>query len=105
MPKIRAYAFARGNAQVQYSTNDTTWSKDKLQNFGDQLRGMVLREDDSEKEAVTAERSEEQAETVPDVEEKAPTEEDQKTNAEAEEDAQNDEVQTLLEESLQKIIY
>ena len=71
---------------------DTTWSKDKLQNFGDQLRGMVPREDDSGKEAVTVETSEEQTETVPDVEEKAPTEEGQKVNAEAEEDAQNDEV-------------
>ena len=102
MPEIRAYAFARVNAQVQYPTDDATWSKDKMQNYGGQLNWMIPQDNDSKEDAVEVEVPEEQDEVLPDTEENASTEEEQTTGVEEEKNSQNEETQAQPEEPLQE---
>lgn len=52
MPKIAEYAFARVNAQVSYPMGDTSWSKDKLLNYGGQLNWITAQENDRKEESV-----------------------------------------------------
>ena len=101
MPEIGAYAFARVNAQVQYPTDDATWSKDKMQNYGGQLNWMIPQDNDSKEDAVEVEVPEEQDEVLPDTGEKASAEENQTTGVE-ESSSQNEETQTQPEETLQE---